>query len=1190
MASSATSHGSVPSSPVHFDSPDPAIVDLRPPPLRISHHKTKTGTDDNVSHNTAASEDCPQSSAKRQCTPLNSAVSEPVSRLRTKTSKLGSLVSKFEILDAVSNADTDSSRIPRISKGKSSSKPSVVSQSTGRRTALPQGAWQRSTTSQEESSDSSDLSPQEVQLPIATARRSKLPVRTRLGTATTEDASTMPLAQQSPRDRNAQSETTHDDPRLVMDRKGLFEQEEWKSSADQLVNYPEYEHKLTKLADSAFKPTKSYLDSNAFRVQQPGQQPEQQSFNTSPRSLPVSKTSKQLRPPTKQAQRRDLPANIDLNLSSPVRSGDEEARSRETRQTWKTHTSPFKAIQHETLSVKSLRKSFEQYSHQQDVATTPVTPAKARDSLSTSIRHSIQKSKEYSCTSHSTDGSGSDSIATPNRQTGHYVATPSTVMARSVRVNLKKSETTGQIIPTSPYPISTRRAPTSLNASGRSRRDHHALLAMSKTFEKVTSSDMSVEDVAAGTVRPKVSEPDLSRGKAARCNEFPHSSPIHPLLHDSSKAAGDEEHLASLLDGAAPQARPIEFTLSRRSKDFGTQTDLSITMGMQPVPKVDAQPGAATYHDSRVSDLRKLFDRAQYKGSSPSSFMSFARRRHQTRPDRSSGPQSPKHDELSEIATSTASSPSSKKTTSPPELTTQISTNDFSCNFLEKSRAPECPPSSIRKAQLGLRSETPPSVTHESPLKHRIKRFEHLQSQSQSYDTSDHHDSPQTSLPSKSKAAVPVIQKASTLEYHHPVRRIWRRISNSLTQSLDGSYGHHHMSTTTSYHHDHSSSVDWDRSPPHAPILPSLLARKSMPFINRLSTSRDNSDVCAFGYDAALHSSRHNDRHGFGLDGAHESKPEVDIFMAPEPSESNLEMWPADSHTVHASQGRFLPPTDELRKRAERQSRRDVKYQKKADKRAKREERHEERKAFEATGRKDSNGKGKQTATAADPSSPSPSLPPDLPPACTIVPKHQRRRISDMINKFEFKREPDKMDKGKGKQPATAVIGDPASPQSSQTLQVGLSTRRRRRGSDSKKKKNKLEEATVEERERNWRDKTASGFVVTQAHVEEIVQPRPSRPHQVRKIVNFYKEKSTSFLRIASGSAAYLPGLGGLTTKDGDEKNGGDGAADGKGDKGWGAKRDGKGKGKARSMDGAGDEMNVYDAYDKHTGVGCSGY
>ncbi|KAI2602537.1 hypothetical protein GGR54DRAFT_653857 [Hypoxylon sp. NC1633] len=59
---------------------------------------------------------------------------------------------------------------------------------------------------------------------------------------------------------------------------------------------------------------------------------------------------------------------------------------------------------------------------------------------------------------------------------------------------------------------------------------------------------------------------------------------------------------------------------------------------------------------------------------------------------------------------------------------------------------------------------------------------------------------------------------------------------------------------------------------------------------------------------------------------------------------------------------------------------------------------------------------------------------------------------------------------------------------------------------------------TESKKESSWSKKTASGFVVRQINDVKLKHPKPRRPGQVKKIVNMYKEKASSGIRLGKGS------------------------------------------------------------------------
>ncbi|ETS84181.1 hypothetical protein PFICI_02206 [Pestalotiopsis fici W106-1] len=403
----------------------------------------------------------------------------------------------------------------------------------------------------------------------------------------------------------------------------------------------------------------------------------------------------------------------------------------------------------------------------------------------------------------------------------------------------------------------------------------------------------------------------------------------------------------------------------RQSKDFGTQTELSYNHGAFCVL---AEDGGSAQGNERVPELLKLFDR-----SSSGSMMSFAR-------------------QFNAISHQTQSTP--------PALTTEIAVDDFDCTFLDG------------QDKLEPSSPTPPAVDHGSPIKDRIKHFEHLHRRSQSHATASNNASHVSVV--MNGAGEPVSTVHKVVGSHHPVRNIWRRISQSLTQSLDGS---HCREQYRSSYRESTTSIEYTRSP-YRSVFPLLPARKSFPFIPRFVSD-----------DAETHL--------FGLDGANQSTPRVledNIFQeTSDGTTSNKSMHGhglsrsqrpsndsvASHHTSYSVQGGLL-------KRAAQQDRDKRKEQKKKDKQREREDR--------------------------------------------------KRRIAQ--------RRQNKLD-----ETDRAVSGV----------------------------SHHVQEA--DSRDARWGQQTASGFMIREAGLSsgDLVAPKPRRPGQVKNIVNYYKEKSTSLLRIASG-------------------------------------------------------------------------
>ncbi|KAK8076492.1 hypothetical protein PG994_003764 [Apiospora phragmitis] len=530
-----------------------------------------------------------------------------------------------------------------------------------------------------------------------------------------------------------------------------------------------------------------------------------------------------------------------------------------------------------------------------------------------------------------------------------------------------------------------------------------------------------------------------------------------------------------------------------------------------------------TRRAAKVADLRKLFDRPSLKGSSPTGIMSFARRQRSTMP--STGPGDPtKTRDLAEYTTSSNES-SSNNQTSAPELTTKISLNDFSCRFSHDQKPTKlsegAAPATNASEETRISSSKPRPHFHmqgdteaeseqeDSPLKRRIKHFEHLQVSSNpkglAYGRAKSHDA---NLHAAFKASSPE-RKPSKVTNGQWLRQrgasTWRRISSSFNISTDGgndtskvlyrggsnleaslsthgdtSFGFslHRMSTpfqfslvtphnTPTHYRQYTSEASHeamiaelklrssylsrdrsspaDRSPKH--LLPLYAARKSRAIIQRLTSS----------------SNRSSEGYNFGLDGGVESKPSRDgdarLFTNRNDNieSDDLQMHPSQSNEGGAPLAPVstLPTSEQLAKKTAKDA-----------KKASKEKERETKAAAKAIAKESkAKGKGKQKTRFVSLGSSR---------------KHASgRKPTPHPNTLEANSESE-ADEGDG--------------------DVNTKTSRQK------------------QRERSWGKITASGFMVRQNKVDELHQPKPQRPGQVKKIVNMYKEKSTSLLRIVSGN------------------------------------------------------------------------
>lgn len=189
MASTVVSD-SVASSPVLFNSPPP---DLKPAPLRIPGRKSKGSDDANEQEFWGAYEHhaSPVSEEPPVTPPSDRNHSGPLSQRRATSNKLDTPVSKFEILDAVNNADEEGPWLPQHPKGKPDVKPDSHYLSPSEPSSAPQRAFEHSTSSRENTStaeDSSDLSPLATR-PKTPTRHSNLPPSSETRTTTNNNKS-----------------------------------------------------------------------------------------------------------------------------------------------------------------------------------------------------------------------------------------------------------------------------------------------------------------------------------------------------------------------------------------------------------------------------------------------------------------------------------------------------------------------------------------------------------------------------------------------------------------------------------------------------------------------------------------------------------------------------------------------------------------------------------------------------------------------------------------------------------------------------------------------------------------------------------------------------------------------------------------------------------------------------------------
>ncbi|RWA14535.1 hypothetical protein EKO27_g569 [Xylaria grammica] len=188
----------------------------------------------------------------------------------------------------------------------------------------------------------------------------------------------------------------------------------------------------------------------------------------------------------------------------------------------------------------------------------------------------------------------------------------------------------------------------------------------------------------------------------------------------------------------------------------------------------------------KVSQLRRFFERSSKRLSSPLSFVNFrSRLESEESIDELTRDYSSSSWNESEYPTSTHTI--ARKISIVPSLTTEISVNDFFCDFV----GPSYEENSINASPSDIPDEVEPQTKRESPVKRRIQQFEHLSRDSLKAGASTEYHSRynDVGLPSTLENENRAGGKRNTVAGWRPIHRkgvaIWRKISSSFSRSLD---------------------------------------------------------------------------------------------------------------------------------------------------------------------------------------------------------------------------------------------------------------------------------------------------------------------------------------------------------------------------------------------------------------------
>ncbi|CAJ2502968.1 Uu.00g103620.m01.CDS01 [Anthostomella pinea] len=540
-------------------------------------------------------------------------------------------------------------------------------------------------------------------------------------------------------------------------------------------------------------------------------------------------------------------------------------------------------------------------------------------------------------------------------------------------------------------------------------------------------------------------------------------SPTKALLTSSqSKQKSKETGATKPVAGRAEEG-------SQHPKGFGPWTDGSSGIYLQESQK-----------PSKVSTLRKFFDRPLLRASSPMAFMHLRRNRGHMEP-----PVSEPHPHFSTYFPAESTATFSTHTTvqrrahvPSPALTTEISINDFSCDFIGDAKQP-----GEFDALHNSQSKNHGSRKYESPVKDRVQQFERLDSNAPSVKTPTHdraksHD---TVLHFAFKARERNDEKKPSPSGWHPIRQrgtaIWRRISNSFRHSVDSCSDDSSSTDSDEPGSSSSDDVKAEGTTRPSPSPPQRLYRRSSRFGYHLYRTSEE-DRPAASYSSGGESSSIDIPHE--LTAKLENRPPPMSHVRRFPSHRRVSMRKSFPFMTRESSGidssvRFDFGLDGA--------------------------------ILTKMTRKD----GKQAASEDIPQAhqePSPFSAAQQDPEAlqNVLSKHsvaeRKRRKREEKQRRRDEKARKKEEKGKGKEIAreyayvvpSAINRPPGILKKENEKQRSVEAHNQRAKSKS---------------EKSWEPKTTSGFVV-RLNEAEMNSPKPARPGQVKRIVNMFKDKSAS--------------------------------------------------------------------------------
>ncbi|KAI2640060.1 hypothetical protein GGS21DRAFT_487798 [Xylaria nigripes] len=1013
----------------HGNSP---TAHLRPPPLHIPQRKTVTIIDgDNsfdsdagagvTSHGHGTGNISPNSTLS-QSRRLPGRYSQPdftrsPTQRRGTSSKLKPLLSRFETLDAVSRADTS---VPQYINSSFQPRPDTISRATGSNNQIiPPGQITHPashTPVESISRPSSKISPCHVRTPPV------IPPR---------DCYEDPLDStclKAVGDRNMKT----DEKQLSVTPGSLFESHDTTSSTSR---WPGQDPGIVANRRKLFEGNKSYCPLNTMSI--PNMRQYRSSIESKKHSLPKSKSS----PNNNSSIPESSPASVTTVQITTGRPPNKVVSKVEVSQKSSNDltlsTKPSTCFPKQRPSVADLRQSFERFS--QPVATSG-EPTKLDTYCKLLEKSDTPQRRDMPFSNNSRDRSV-------------YLEEPFPMPNRNSTSNPPLFGT-DQISHLDSKPKNTKQASPLHTSKGLARQKSAPSLPKSQSSPQRAREDKSeiLYRSANWTSLSQLVDEHLSRG--------------------AENGVSLDMSLDGLTNGLFSE--PPTTAAFTNSSTVQHEQPVEEALGRNPpgIPKVMSSGNRLRQAGGKVSQLRKIFERSTMSISSPLSIMNLRPRSDQ--------------DGSTEALTANYSSPSWNEFASPmstdtvarkhsivPSLTTEISVNDFTCDFVgnsnnERRPAPTLPDEAVIEVKVQMK--------HESPVKHRIQQFEHMSRESLSLKAPivDRDKLDNSEILSVSKDDDKGNGKRNVVVGWRPIQKkgaaIWRKISGSLNRPLESwkdakirdheridsnegmalnsdpdcstslkeglerrvrgssSFGYsldrvtHTSSQFVSAHVPSSVQLNGEELFPHEPEIQAVV-----------SYGRSSPDPPLFGYKRFPIIDRFTSGLGhpriLGLDGHFLSKPveddELESLTATRPGPDPPQCGSKALHNVLSKQSA-----------AERNRRRQ--YEKHL---------HREKRSHALAVWK---GKGKANRTPG--------------PVDGITTDEERRK---------------RYGKGKEKQ----II------------------RRESKGSERR---------TSGEGEKVPNRKTDSGFVIFETKDVKLRHPRPRRPGQVRKLTNMYKEKGSS--------------------------------------------------------------------------------